>query len=379
MRFRIAPTITTALVVMAVTVTTMPVAAQDVEDAQRELDVATKNAEQAAGLVDEAMANRAEIELQLADSIARAQDLAAALSEVGVSLDTLAGRVSHADLELAGIADELEATAVETYMDALGGATSLSLVSTASVEEAMVASSVIEEVVNRNRTEAVELLARRRGLQDLQQVYLQKESEFASLKAEMDAEVARLVALYEEADADLAEAIRRQQEADEEYRAALDAVEMARIRDEERRRQQDRPTPTPPATTTTSPGNPTTTAPPSNPTTTEPKDWSFPPQVERWRDLVSQYFPAARVDEALAVMRCESGGDPDAYNPYSGASGLFQFLPSTWETAAPKAGFPDASPFDPEPNIGTAAWLGKRYEALGLDFWRPWSCRRVLG
>src|SRR5690554_4635482 len=109
-------------------------------------------------------------------------------------------------------------------MDALGGATSLSLVSTATVEEAMVASSVITEVVNRSRTDAADLFIRKQGLQELQGLYLDKESEFASLKAQMDAEVARLVSLYEQADQQVAAAIRKQQAADEEYRAALNAV-----------------------------------------------------------------------------------------------------------------------------------------------------------
>jgi soluble lytic murein transglycosylase-like protein len=100
--------------------------------------------------------------------------------------------------------------------------------------------------------------------------------------------------------------------------------------------------------------------------------------VEQWRDLAEEYFPANRVDEALQIMGCESGGDPDAYNPYSGAAGLFQFLPSTWASTAPKAGFPNASAFDPEANIASAAWLGNLYVDLGLYFWQPWSCRTVL-
>lgn len=367
---------------MAVTVTTMPVAAQDVEDAERQLDAATQSAQQAAGLVDEAVANRSHIEAQLADSIAKASDLAAALSEVGAGLDTLATRVTHADLELAGIADELEATAVETYMDALGGSASLTLVNTESVEEAMVASSVVARVVNQGRTAATELFVRRQGLEELQMLYLEKESEFADLKAEMDAEVARLIALYEEADAQVAGAVQRQQDADNDYRAALSAVDMARVREAERERQEDRPptTTTPsPVTTTTTPSAPTTVPPSTTPpTTSPPQNWSFPPQVERWRGLVSQHFPSNRVDEALAIIRCESNGDTEAYNPYSGASGLFQFIPSTWATTAPKAGYPDSSPFEPEPNVASAAWLAGRYEDLGLDYWRAWSCRRVL-
>jgi soluble lytic murein transglycosylase-like protein len=85
------------------------------------------------------------------------------------------------------------------------------------------------------------------------------------------------------------------------------------------------------------------------------------------------------VDQALRIIQCESLGDPEAYNPYSGASGLFQFLPSTWASTSPKAGFPDASVFDPVANIGAAAWLANRYDALGMSYWQPWSCRRVLG
>jgi soluble lytic murein transglycosylase-like protein len=100
--------------------------------------------------------------------------------------------------------------------------------------------------------------------------------------------------------------------------------------------------------------------------------------VEQWRSIVQQHFPSARVDEALRIIQCESLGDPDAYNPYSGASGLFQFIPSTWASAAPKAGFAGSSVFDPDANIATASWLANRYHDLGQSYWQPWSCRRVL-
>lgn len=220
---------------------------------------------------------------------------------------------------------------------------------------------------------------KRRGLEELQQVYLAKESEFADLKAEMEAEVEELIALYDEADAAVADAVRRQRLADAEYRNALSAVDLARARQDERERQADRPTTTTTTVPTTTPPNtPTTTTVPTTSTTRPPQSWDFPPQVERWRSLVAQFFPAHRVDEALAIVRCESNGDPNAYNPYSGASGLFQFIPSTWATTAPKAGYPDSSPFEPEANTASAAWLANRYEQLGYDYWRAWSCRRVL-
>jgi membrane-bound lytic murein transglycosylase B len=90
---------------------------------------------------------------------------------------------------------------------------------------------------------------------------------------------------------------------------------------------------------------------------------------------VTAYFPADRVEGALQVIRCESYGDPDAYNPYSGAGGLFQFLPSTWATVSPRAGFAGADVFDGEANIGTAAWLTAYYASQGSDPWAAWACK----
>jgi uncharacterized protein YraI len=63
----------------------------------------------------------------------------------------------------------------------------------------------------------------------------------------------------------------------------------------------------------------------------------------------------------LAVARCESLLDPNAYNPRSAASGLFQFLPGTWATTP----FANESIFDPVSNANAAAWMwsvGRRNE-----------------
>ena len=208
-----------------------------------------------------------------------------------------------------------------------------------------------------------------------------------------DGLVDEAVANREEIERQLADSIARMNElAEQEYLAALSALEVAQAVEAERQRQERRPG----AGSTTTTGGSTTTDPPSNPqpqnttTTSQPPTtastgggggggpWNHPPHIEQWRGLVSQYFPSSRVDEALAIIDCESNGDPNALNPYSGASGLFQFLPSTWASTAPKAGFAGASVFDAEANIGSAAWLGNRYEDLGYYFWHPWSCRRVL-
>jgi soluble lytic murein transglycosylase-like protein len=100
--------------------------------------------------------------------------------------------------------------------------------------------------------------------------------------------------------------------------------------------------------------------------------------VEQWRGLVSNHFPSNRVDQALHIMWCESRGDPEALNPFSGAAGLFQFIPSTWATASSKAGYGGADAFDPEANTATAAWLAQQYENAGQYYWQAWSCKRVL-
>jgi len=83
----------------------------------------------------------------------------------------------------------------------------------------------------------------------------------------------------------------------------------------------------------------------------------FPWEVERWRPVVDMYFPEDRVDWALRIMECESRGLPDAKNPNSSASGLFQHLARLWPERAAAAGFADADVFDPFANIAVAAWL----------------------
>lgn len=79
--------------------------------------------------------------------------------------------------------------------------------------------------------------------------------------------------------------------------------------------------------------------------------------VERWRGLVEKYFKPRDVQWAMRVMECESRGDPNAKNPHSSASGLFQHLGSYWPERSTKAGWAGADIFDPEANIAVAAWL----------------------
>ena len=81
---------------------------------------------------------------------------------------------------------------------------------------------------------------------------------------------------------------------------------------------------------------------------------------------------AAQGADAAQLMRvayCESRYNPGAYNASSGASGLFQFLPSTWATNSVRAWFAGTSPFDPVAAANVAAWMFARGQAY------QWVCR----
>jgi hypothetical protein len=90
-----------------------------------------------------------------------------------------------------------------------------------------------------------------------------------------------------------------------------------------------------------------------------------PPYIAKIiNDAFSPLGPGA-VQWAINVAYCESRYHPNSVNSDSGASGLFQFMPSTW------GGTPWASqsPFDPVANAQAAAWLYSHYGP------GRWSCQ----
>lgn len=119
-----------------------------------------------------------------------------------------------------------------------------------------------------------------------------------------------------------------------------------------------------PTTTTSTTSTTTSTVPPTT-TTVKPKapkpvaapKPQAPPkagcaQPECWRSEIAKYsWP---VEQAMKVMRCESGGNPNAVNERSNARGLFQILGGT---------------LDPVENIAHAhrMWLKRG--------WQPWVCK----
>jgi len=82
-----------------------------------------------------------------------------------------------------------------------------------------------------------------------------------------------------------------------------------------------------------------------------------PPEIAK--DITDAFSPlgAAAVQWAMNVAWCESRYHPNSVNSSSGASGLFQFLLSTW-SGTPYA---SQSPFDPRANSFAAAWLYSHY------------------
>lgn len=77
------------------------------------------------------------------------------------------------------------------------------------------------------------------------------------------------------------------------------------------------------------------------------------PVSGNWSDLINQYpWPAGT---AYRIMMCESGGNANAYNRSSGATGLFQIL---------------HGPSDPAANVAAAF---RMYQSRG---WQPWNASR---
>lgn len=81
--------------------------------------------------------------------------------------------------------------------------------------------------------------------------------------------------------------------------------------------------------------------------------------------MINQTF-GARASGAIAVATCESGLNPNAYNP-SGAAGVFQIMPGTWAGTS-QAG---KSVYNAAANIAAA------HEIFVRDgySWREWTCK----
>ena len=92
--------------------------------------------------------------------------------------------------------------------------------------------------------------------------------------------------------------------------------------------------------------------------------------VEQWRVLVGRWFPPDRVDEALSIISCESGGDPSIPNPTSSALGLWQFLKG-WYSGKWSSVVGVFDPRDPVASMRAAAIVSR-----GGSYWGDWVASR---
>jgi hypothetical protein len=96
--------------------------------------------------------------------------------------------------------------------------------------------------------------------------------------------------------------------------------------------------------------------------------------TERWRPLVTRWFTLAgipdEIDNALSVMECESQGRPDARNPSSTATGLFQHLRGFMERNAHHIGLDHYDRTYARHNVAVTAFVVAQDGG-----WRQWSCK----
>jgi soluble lytic murein transglycosylase-like protein len=94
---------------------------------------------------------------------------------------------------------------------------------------------------------------------------------------------------------------------------------------------------------------------------------SLPPSASN-----SPAAPASGVSSRVAcIIAKESGGDPNAHNR-SGASGLGQFLPSTWVTTP--QGRAGMSVWDPAANTAAIGWMISAGRAMEFDAVKFYGC-----
>ncbi len=260
------------------------------------------------------------------------------LEDLTLTISAVTEEIGSIEHTLSSAREQALDQAVEVYTSAVAGTGLFSILAGSSPADAVIAAGVLDDLAQAERSHVATYVALRADL-DRRQLELDTVLEAqAAARAEAAAKKEELEALYAEAVEELAAAEARVRAADAAYATALDAIEK------ERRRL------------------------------------AMLRGAESWRSLVEIYFPEGLVAEALAIIQCESRGNPDAVNPTSGASGLFQFLESTWSWASVEAGFNGASRFDPEANVATASWLVDVSIQTAHEYgrWGHWECRRVI-
>jgi soluble lytic murein transglycosylase-like protein len=386
-----------ALLTLSVIAVVTPVRAQtDVDDARRQAERATGAAEGAYQIVDEAVAERDEVETRLFETLDRYQANAELFAEISASLEDLNEALAIAEARAEATRDSFETQAVAAYIEAVGSAGVLVFDST-SIESAMVTQETLGRSTRETLANLDGFLAFQNEVDSMRAATIERSEETARVQRTLEADATELEELFAAANAEVATAYQLARAAEAELAQATEALARAERATSTTIPPSTAPTAAPPTTTAPTPtptvgsststtnASPTTTQPPTTtgPTTTTTAPESWPPisissATYSWRPLLETHFAPDLVLDALVIIQCESVGNPDAVNPYSGASGLFQFMPGTWAVASVEAGVGDRSVFEGEANIIAASWLAEYYRSRGLDPWRPWACRVYL-
>jgi len=222
--------------------------------------------------------------------------------------------IFQAEARVSRLRDITETRAVEAYMTGTVSE-AFTVWSASNFEQSVLLEETAASAQRKDSLELANLASERDRLADLQGSYKRREAGLRVLREQAKDQGDALLELFAAVDADYVVSYQGLQQADADYQQAVSVAEAAR------RRRAARA------------------------------------GVEPWRTMVQQYFAGPLVEEALRVMSCESGGNPDAVHPGSDATGLFQFLAGTWAFSSVEAGFPGASRFDAEANVAAAAWL----------------------
>ncbi len=325
-----------ALVILLTLVIALPTvgsAQSDLEDARRAAAEAEAEQQRAQGEADAAEFARADLGSRIDSALTEYQSANAELEKVGLSLAGLRHEIDVTEDEVAALREVAHEQAAQAYMRTIGGGSSVLLSS--SFEEMAVMSETIARASDTNLAAYEILDTRRDDLARLRVGYQSEKDRMAALNELLSSQLADLEVLLAEADAQMVYAFRNLAEVDAAYAAAQATLAEAQ------------------------------------------RKYRWTGSVEQWRPLVEQYFPAERVQEAISVMACESGGNPNAKNPTSTATGLFQFLTGTWAWSSVSAGWSGYSRLNPEANIAVAAWLVERSVRTNHPggAWGHWECQ----
>jgi peptidoglycan hydrolase CwlO-like protein len=330
-----------ALVLAALVLLAQPALSAGAEQAP-DLDEARVELEAITGRIEAAAAESDSLDAELRGLLARIAGLQAETRAIQADLEATAGRVEALEAGIRSGQDALDRRAAQVYMNPPVGVLDAVLTAKSLSEAGDVLYFLAESA--QSDADLIVRLANERTRLGWQQARLE------DLQTAARAAIDRLDRLA----AELGDRLALQRELVDQL--ARDRGEAAALVDRLSEQQREPPPPEP---------EPSPDAP-------KPPD----PGPEAVKAFIRDYFaPLGQdtVDVALCVAGAESGFDPHAENPYTGAAGVFQFLPSTWESLSEAAGWAGVSVFDAEANVAVAAWT---VEHAG---WGAWPVAEACG